>query len=846
MHNVCGNPVPTINTPLRDQITRARIRQSQLKPVLLLRTPQPSNHEVYGPPPPPPACVRWAATTDAIAASRISSAAFREGNKAARRWEAAGRCARHWRRVAAARGMKRRARGSSNPRSEVAAPRSLSNGKYPGDIGALSAAEGCVREGGADFIGGARGGAFAGIFGLGSPGGGGGRGGSRSRLLGDAAAAERCYFRSRGDAGGVGKENSGGDDGLFLRHSDYATAAAGGEPATRVAFRPPRSSPAYQENRTVEQADGTSAGPVAAVVDRRDCGSDAFQYGYENTETLANRPGSFLAQHQAARWAGVGPGASLKRSGLADSPAERGPSLPSPVSRHPLGASLSHTTRVRAAADYRRPRSIGVAAVSGGTATTRDREPSLPSFRGSGLDGASLEEGEEGQEPSTTTIAVSDLTQLPSPSVPAFPGVLSCGDREAGEAGAASGGAVAGAHSVGVPGGDGGDGGERRRPVPRRPLELLLDETARYSTASDGGQPRGGIAGGRGGGKGVAPPPPPLSTWVVDEMNRLFGVRNPGASELGAAFGGDRGHSGEMRRPVVVEGGRPTVRSRSRGQGLSWSAGAHAARETGDGGSRGHHHHPRRHRNTQLPRDEPLLRAATQQQENIPVAGGEVTWTNHASVLPPPPPHAVKPGEEHPPRYAQIGSTLGATFALPWSSPPPPPPPVAADARREGSRNAALVPATGRRTPTSAATLRQDTSAKDGEDGAREAEEGRRSERPPPPSADPPLLTGNLHVTGVSTSGSRATEASAAVSPASSVPQGAVPAPGHHETRVSASGAPAFSESQAARPVANVGVGRDAIVPRQSSVAHPESASLREERALEVSWPPAHWNAGFV
>lgn len=52
---------------------------------------------------------RWAATADAVAASRISSAAFREGNAAARRWEIVGRCARHWRRVAVARAMQRRA-----------------------------------------------------------------------------------------------------------------------------------------------------------------------------------------------------------------------------------------------------------------------------------------------------------------------------------------------------------------------------------------------------------------------------------------------------------------------------------------------------------------------------------------------------------------------------------------------------------------------------------------------------------------------------------------------------------------------------------------------------------------
>lgn len=778
------------------------------------------------------ACVfRWAATADAIAASRISSAAFREGNKAARRWEVAGRCARHWRRAAAARAMERRARGSIKPRSEVVAPVSRRNSGVPADVGAFSAPGiGAVKDGGVGLTGGARGGEVSGGFGTGAPDRGGGRGSSRSRLTGDAAAG-RCHNWSRGDVGGAGKENSGGGEGRFFpRHSAATAAAPAGESAMDVAFQSPCSPPAHRENRAVVQEAGNAA-HVAAIADRRECGFDALQHGYDTTGPLATRPGGFLVDAAASR-AGV----SRKRSGLAHSPAERWPSLASPVHRRPLGTSLSHTTRERTASDCRRPSSVRMAApaalasagvfplpsqstsnaaaaaaavAAGGAAPTRGRDPSLPSFTRSDRGGTSLEEEEEDQAPSTTTIAVSDLTQLPSPRVPAFTGTCSRGDREDAEAAAVAAADVAAAccpladdSSVGIPGGDSVNGGGRRRPAPRRPLELLLDETARFSaTASAGGQRRG-----RGGSEGVAPPPPPLSTWVVDEMNRLFGVRNTAASGLGTTFGGARGHRGETLRPVAAEAGRQAARSSSRGHGLSWSAGAHAWRETGDGGRLGHHHHHHRHHFQH--NHGSVLQATAQQQENTPAGGEEARWSRIAGV-PPTPPHGLKLGDERTLRRTQTGP---ARLATPTLSPSSPSSPVAAadprqEGPQEGPRNADPASVARRQTPASAATPGEGPRSKEGGDEVEEAAEGRRRSGRPPLSTELRLVTDSLGL-GVSTPEPLATDASAAaVAPASSV-----------------SSAPLV-----------VGVGHDAIVPRQSSAGQSTSTSfLLEERALEV------------
>eukprot|EP00752_Nemacystus_decipiens_P012979 g11485.t1 len=737
--------------------------------------------------------LRWAATADAIAASRISSAAFREGNRAARRWEAAGRCARHWRRVAAARGMERRARGIE-PETETAAPRRRRNGGFSEDVRSLSAVGGgAIRDGG------------EGCSHL-------SRAGSRSRLFGDTAT-ERCYYRSRSDVGGIGKENNGRDDGLLAGHSD----AGGVGLPTRTAFRSCRSSPAYQKNRTV------AAAPIVAAAGRPERGR-----------------GGSPAQHPAASWAGVEPGASLKRFGPTDLPAKWAPSLSAPVSRHPLGVSLSHATRAGAATGYQRPRPIGMAAavaIAEGT-TPRDGESSPPSFGGLDRDVASFgEEKEEGRAPPPTTIAVSDLTQLPSPRVPAFTGVLSRLDRDAVEAAAVaaeSGDVVAGACDD-VPGGDGGDGVGRRRPAPRRPLELLLDETARYSAAaSDGGRQR--AEAGQGGGrrdtsKGVAPPPPPLSTWVVDEMNRLFGVRNPGAtSGVGAAFGGDQGHNSErgvVLRSAVGEVRRPTIRDASRGQGLSWSAGAQPWRGTGDGGSLGgHQHHRLRYNHTQRAGGEPLLQPMTHQQENIPVAtGGQATWSNDASVPPPPTP-AARLDQEHSLRHAQTTPTPRTTSTLTSSSPPPL---QAADAREGGPRTAAPASVRGSWTQTSATIPREDPTLKDEGDVG----EGRRAKTPSPsPSAEPPLATDSL-VADFSTPGFHEADASGASAPAPSASQDTVSTCEPYPTGVPAAGARAPSASSVTDVV---GGGHDAIVLRQSMSARAqlESASLPEEQALEA------------
>lgn len=306
-------------------------------------------------------------------------------------------------------------------------------------------------------------------------------------------------------------------------------------------------------------------------------------------------------------------------------------------------------------------------------------------------------------------------------------------------------------------------------------------------------------------------------------MNRLFGVRNVGAGDFPPAFIGDQGHSGEMVRSAAGDARRPTVRSGDSERGLGWSAGAHVWRETGDGGSLGRHHpqHRLRHNHPQRASDEPLLRAATRQQENIPVAGGEATWSNHASGPSPLPP-ALKLGEEDTTRHAQTRPTLGGTSTL-SSSRPPPPPPTTAAARQEGPRNAAPTPVMGCGAPALAATPGGGPSSKYDEDSAGDAGEERRSERPPPPSpslsAEPPLATDSLDLAKVSTPGSHATGASAAAAPASSASQGA------HSPAVA-------------------GIGHDAIVPRRSAaVVQPESASLLEERALEVSEPPADRSA---
>ncbi|CAM9587816.1 unnamed protein product, partial [Choristocarpus tenellus] len=53
---------------------------------------------------------RWTSAASQHAFLRIEQAAVREGQIATHRWHCVGRCARKWRRVAAARGIERQAR----------------------------------------------------------------------------------------------------------------------------------------------------------------------------------------------------------------------------------------------------------------------------------------------------------------------------------------------------------------------------------------------------------------------------------------------------------------------------------------------------------------------------------------------------------------------------------------------------------------------------------------------------------------------------------------------------------------------------------------------------------------
>ena len=134
------------------------------------------------------------------------------------------------------------------------------------------------------------------------------------------------------------------------------------------------------------------------------------------------------------------------------------------------------------------------------------------------------------ERPPTTAVvmAASDLAQAPS--------TPSLGPVHEGQASAEATGGVA---VAALP-----PQRSRPRPAPRRPLELLLDETSRYATTIAGEPSRHGLDGNRDCGA-----KPPLSTWVVDEMNRLFGVRSHYGNDPAA---GDRApvyRGGEDRRP---------------------------------------------------------------------------------------------------------------------------------------------------------------------------------------------------------------------------------------------------------------------------------------------------------
>ncbi|CAN0368161.1 unnamed protein product, partial [Ectocarpus sp. 12 AP-2014] len=439
--------------------------------------------------------LRWAATADALSASRISSAAFREGNRAARRWEAAGRCARHWRRVAAARGMQRRARDQIPQTSAAPMPGFL--GDVRGDV-----ARGCVgvRDGeGIAESGGVR-----------FPRGG---GDSRARRPGVAIAAGKTSG-SGSRTGGSGKENVDEDG------SSRGTAAAAPNPA-RGAFPFAKN----QRNGAAAQAAGT----IKSITAENQPGP-AYRSG--NGDSPATQ--TFSAS--AASWLSARAGPSYGRWASASAPARRHSGRTSSL-RMAAGVGFDDGNvplSSREPVEEGRVAAPGEAftAGSGGPAPEEKGRSSPLSVRRSFGNGEEAEEKNE-HRTSSPPMTVGNLTQavclLPAAaSGPPWGRIKPGSGVDAGVDGGSPGG-----------GGDfgGGGGAGRRRPAPRRPLELLLDETSRFAaTASENRGQRGG---------GVAPP---LSTWVVDEMNRLFGADgsvNKGLAVAGggssAVIGGDRG-----------------------------------------------------------------------------------------------------------------------------------------------------------------------------------------------------------------------------------------------------------------------------------------------------------------
>ncbi|CAM9557973.1 unnamed protein product, partial [Hapterophycus canaliculatus] len=423
---------------------------------------------------------RWAATADSLSASRISSAACREGTKAARRWEAAGRCARHWRRVAAARGMERRAR--DQPRSNVSrVPRKDSGylGSTPGSLVSCGRI-GCTSDGASVDEGGG-GGVFA-----------------RAD-----APAERRVARGETFVGRAGKENQDCEANLYKRRPDVASTAAGRSVAG-VGFRPP----SCQEGEAVQR--GTTKGDVGTCGPefRYDEHRDIFRSGNGNPETVGDDRGGSPAY----------PAVPASKPGLSWSLSGRGLSLSAPVPLYPLETTRFDMRGPAAEKQLPKKSTETTAAVAPGEAAGMLRALSrIPDKTASNsyedrsslsFGGSSRDDGEELEDhrPPSPTIAVCDLAQAALPHGENSPGVALW---------------AAGA----LVGSDG-----HRRPAPRRPLELLLDETSQFATASSsGGQLRLG-----GGGKIPSRlPPTPLSSWVVDEMNRLFGVRGAFPGDLG-------------------------------------------------------------------------------------------------------------------------------------------------------------------------------------------------------------------------------------------------------------------------------------------------------------------------
>ncbi|CAM9402883.1 unnamed protein product, partial [Ectocarpus sp. 12 AP-2014] len=446
--------------------------------------------------------LRWAATADALSASRISSAAFREGNRAARRWEAAGRCARHWRRVAAARRMERRARDKL-PRTSVA-PMLGFPGDVRGDVArgyvGVRDGEGIVESGGVRFP---RGG-----------------GGSRVHRPGVATGIGKTSG-SGSRARGFGKENIDEDG------SSRGTAAAAPDPA-RGAF--PFST--NQRNGAVAQAAGTV---------------------YRSGNGVSPATQTFSAG--AASWLSARAGASYGRWASASAPARRHSGRTSGL-RMAAGVGVDEEN---VCLSSRGPVEEGRVAApgeeftpgSGGPAPEEKGRVSPLSVRRSSGNGEEVEEENE-HRTSSPPMTVGNLAQAAC-LLPAAASEPPWGRIQPGS------GVDAGV-DVGSPGGGGdfggGGGAGRRRPAPRRPLELLLDETSRFAaTASENRGQRGG---------GAAPP---LSAWVVDEMNRLFGAGgsvNNGLAVAGggcsAVIGGDRGRrerAANFRSAGHVDCGQP-------------------------------------------------------------------------------------------------------------------------------------------------------------------------------------------------------------------------------------------------------------------------------------------------
>eukprot|EP00904_Undaria_pinnatifida_P006700 jgi/Undpi1/315/HiC_scaffold_1.g00311.m1 len=426
---------------------------------------------------------RWAATADALASSRISTAACREGNAATRRWEAAGRCAQHWRRVAAARAMERRAL-QTNPR----------NRSYHWDKPRVRRP---VSEAGmaAPMVAAATNKGLAGMLPFGSVSVGGG--GSRVGALGIPFIH-----------GATGKENCARRGGYL----GFAESAASADPAAAAVPEPlfpghggacdAMISSAYEARASCVSSSSEAAATVvaagAAGVNQR-----RSEVGTRCAEAMTICP---TLQSAPAR---RGPRVSTAGT---DTSSLSGRSDSGPLASAHLGSGVIEGTSGRST-------SLNLSAGR--------RYRVEPSF---------LLAPRHNERPPTTAVvmAASDLAQAPS--------TPSLGPVHEGQASAEATGGVA---VAALP-----PQRSRPRPAPRRPLELLLDETSRYATTIAGEPSRHGLDGNRDCGA-----KPPLSTWVVDEMNRLFGVRShygndPAAGERAPVYRG-----GEGRRPGCSAGG---------------------------------------------------------------------------------------------------------------------------------------------------------------------------------------------------------------------------------------------------------------------------------------------------